>query len=163
MFNSTHRRRRSHRAAQRPVSAQMHGLESRTLFNAYVVTNTNDAGSGSLRQAIKDANANLGADFISFNIGGGGARTISPLSALPSITDPVSLNATTQPGFAGKPLIEVRGDKAGTSGVNGIRVDSGSTTVRGLIINRFSGSGVSINVRGGNKIAGNWIGVDNTG
>src|SRR3954452_17498375 len=47
-------------------------LEDRTLFNAYIVTNANDSGTGSLRQAIKDANAHLGADSVSFNIGGGG-------------------------------------------------------------------------------------------
>src|SRR6185503_15243150 len=32
----------------------------------FVVTNKNDSGPGSLRQAILDANANLGADTISF-------------------------------------------------------------------------------------------------
>src|SRR6185295_18383133 len=35
----------------------------------FVVTNTDDAGSGSLRQAILDANANPGSDLITFNIG----------------------------------------------------------------------------------------------
>src|SRR5438045_7543360 len=103
-------------------------LEDRSLFNAYAVSNTNDSGSGSLRQAIRDANAHLGADTISFNIGGGGLRTISPTSGLPSITDPVTIDATTQPGFSGKPLIEIRGDRAGTSSVNGLRVDAGSST-----------------------------------
>ncbi|UKN01186.1 T9SS type A sorting domain-containing protein [Paracrocinitomix mangrovi] len=33
----------------------------------YTVTNTNDAGAGSLRQAILDANANAGADDINFS------------------------------------------------------------------------------------------------
>jgi hypothetical protein len=36
----------------------------------YTVTNTNDAGVGSLRQAILDANANAGADIIVFSING---------------------------------------------------------------------------------------------
>src|SRR5688572_23214049 len=34
----------------------------------FTVTNTNDSGAGSLRQAILDANANPGQDMISFNI-----------------------------------------------------------------------------------------------
>ena len=36
----------------------------------YTVTNTNDSGAGSLRQAIMDANTNVGADTIAFNIPG---------------------------------------------------------------------------------------------
>jgi hypothetical protein len=36
----------------------------------YTVTNTNDSGAGSLRQAIIDANANPGADIIGFNLSG---------------------------------------------------------------------------------------------
>src|SRR5207244_10209859 len=96
-----------------PPLIRLEALEDRALFNAYAVTNINDSGTGSLRQAIKDANAHVGADTISFNIGGGGSRTISPLSALPSITDPVTLNGTTQPGAvtAGTPLIEIRRDQ----------------------------------------------------
>jgi hypothetical protein len=34
----------------------------------FVVTTTSDSGAGSLRQAILDANANAGADTITFNI-----------------------------------------------------------------------------------------------
>lgn len=36
----------------------------------YLVTNTNNSGTGSLRQAILDANASPGLDTINFNIGG---------------------------------------------------------------------------------------------
>jgi predicted outer membrane repeat protein len=36
----------------------------------YVVTNTNDSGAGSLRQAILDANGSVGADTITFNLSG---------------------------------------------------------------------------------------------
>src|SRR5437870_4363699 len=77
------------------------------------VTNTLDSGSGSLRQAILDANANLGPDLITFQIPGPGTQMIVPLSALPAITDPVSIDGSTQPGFAGTPLIELRGTSAG--------------------------------------------------
>src|SRR5687768_9904507 len=38
----------------------------------FVVTNTNDSGAGSLRQAIIDANNSPGFDNITFNIPGGG-------------------------------------------------------------------------------------------
>ncbi len=75
--------------------------------NTYTVTNTNDAGAGSLRQAILDANANAGSDAIEFNVGGGGPQGIAITTALPTITDPVSLDGTTQPGFSGVPLISI--------------------------------------------------------
>jgi len=40
---------------------------------SFTVTNTNDSGAGSLKQAILDANANLDADSICFAIPGSGA------------------------------------------------------------------------------------------
>ena len=66
----------------------------------FTVTNKLDSGSGSFRQAILDANANSGLDTILFNIPGAGTHTISPGSALPTIVDPVVIDATSQPGFA---------------------------------------------------------------
>src|SRR3712207_1886955 len=64
----------------------------------FTVTNTNDAGPGSLRQAIIDANALGGLDSIGFNIPGGGVKTINVQSLLPAITSPVVIDGYTQPG-----------------------------------------------------------------
>ena len=75
----------------------------------FVVINTNDAGSGSLRQALLDANATAGIDSINFNIPGTGPFTITPLSPLPTVTGPVNINATTQPGYAGSPIVGLNG------------------------------------------------------
>jgi hypothetical protein len=49
----------------------------------FTVTNTNDSGAGSLRQAILDANNTPGADVINFNILGSEVHTISPISPYP--------------------------------------------------------------------------------
>ena len=49
----------------------------------WIVSNTNDAGTGSLRQAILNANARTGMDTIAFNIPGTGVHTIQPLSPAP--------------------------------------------------------------------------------
>src|SRR5438552_4756755 len=76
--------------------------------STFVVSNTNDSGPGSLRQAITDANANPGTDLVTFNIGSG-LQTIAPTSLLPDITDPVVIDGTTQPGYSGVPLIELSG------------------------------------------------------
>ena len=66
------------------------------------VTNTNDSGAGSLRQAMLDANASGQTVYIDFAIGGSGVQTITPLSELPRMTTPVILDATTQNGYAGR-------------------------------------------------------------
>src|SRR4051812_10932852 len=73
-------------------------LEGRTLLATFTVANTNDGGTGSLRQAILDANTTAGADTIAFNIAGAGVRTIAPTLALPPITGPVVIDGYTQPG-----------------------------------------------------------------
>ena len=55
----------------------------------YVVTNNNDAGAGSLRQAVLDANLHAGTDIIQFDAGLGG--TIGLSSGQLSITDNVKI------------------------------------------------------------------------
>jgi parallel beta-helix repeat protein len=136
-------------------------LESASAASTFTVTNTNDSGSGSLRQAILDANANPGPDTIAFNIPGPGVKTITPVLGLPDITDPVVIDGTTQPGYAGTPIIELSG------GVNavaaGINIHGGNSTLRALIINRFNGWGVGLFDVGGNHIEGCYIGVNAAG
>src|SRR5262249_14353827 len=66
--------------------------------STFTVTNNNDSGAGSLRQAITDANNHVGLDTIEFNIPGGGVHAITLASALPSVTDPVIIDGYTQTG-----------------------------------------------------------------
>jgi len=143
----------------------------------YTVNSTADTNDGkcddrtgnspkdcTLREAIEAANANAGADVIAFNISGGGVHTIQPRSALPAIVDPVTIDGTTQPGYtAGSLVIELDGTSAG-AGVHGLSIISGGdgTTIRGLVINRFSANGIDINSSGGNTIQNNYIGTDAT-
>jgi len=128
-----------------------------------IVSNANASGPGSLQQAILDANAANGVDTIVFQIPGTGAHTITPINALPSISDPVVIDGTTQPGFAGTPLIEVNGASAGATS-DGLRLTAGNSTIRGLVINRFGGAGIHVQLPGGtNFIQGNFIGTDLTG
>jgi hypothetical protein len=128
--------------------------------DAFQVTNTNDSGEGSLRQSIIYANEHPGRDTIGFAIPGDGVHTISPLSPLPAITDTVTLDGTTEPGYAGTPVIELSGAQAGKDSVTGLQVvgHSGSSIV-GLAINRFSGQGLYVENRGGMVIADNRIGI----
>ena len=137
---------------------------------SFTVTNTNDTGIGSLRQAIFNANATSGTDTIKFDIPttdagynfATGAFTIKPKSALPNITDAVVIDGTTQTGFANKPIIELDGSSAGAN-VNGLTINAGNSTVKGLVINRFQRFGIQLNGNGNNVIEGNYIGTDVNG
>jgi parallel beta helix pectate lyase-like protein len=134
----------------------------------FTVTTTNDSGPGSLRQAILNANANPGADTIWFAIGAG-PKTISPLAALPTITDPVSIDGTKQPGYSGSPIIELDGSLAGL-GVNGLTLATSSCVVQGLVIRGFQaqflvggGNAILVTTGGGHTIRSNFLGTDRTG
>jgi CSLREA domain-containing protein len=119
------------------------------------------AGNGvcTLRAAIQESNANSGTDTIAFNVGGGGAVSIPIASDLPAVSDPVVIDGTTQPGFSGAPIVELAGP--GTSTGIGLQLNAGSSTVRGLVVNRFS---LAVLIRGGNsKVEGSYVGTDITG
>jgi len=128
----------------------------------FTVINTNDSGAGSLRQAILDANSATGLAIIDFNIPITNGLTISPASALPTLTRPVTIDGTTQPGFASAPLIELNGTSAG-AGSDGLQISAGNSTVRGLIINRFGGNGIKLSISGGNRIEGCYLGLNRPG
>ena len=126
----------------------------------FVVTNVNDSGPGSLRQAIIDANANPGLDTIVFNVGRG-HKTIRPMSRLPSLTDPVVVDGSTQPGFSGFPIIEI--DSSYLVEGSGLHLAGGDSTVRSLVINRSHFDGIAFGLKGGNRVEGCYIGTDVTG
>ena len=128
-----------------------------------VVTNTNNHGEGSLRQAIITANATVGLDMIVFNIPGSGAKIINPQTGLPEITDPVVIDATTQPGFAGSPVVALDGTGLAGSDATGLLISANGTTVRGLAIGRFDNAGIVLRECTNNVIQGNYIGVDMAG
>jgi hypothetical protein len=128
----------------------------------FTVMNTNDTGADSLRAAIAAANANAGLDAIAFAVGSG-SITISPMTSLPTITEAVMLDGTTQPGFAGDPIVEIAG-MGGT--ISGLTITGGNCVVRGLVINRFSSSpGIFLHPSGsgGNIIENNFLGTNLSG
>jgi hypothetical protein len=140
-------------------------VEDRTLLSTFLVMSTADSGPGSLRQAILDSNASTGqTNTIVFAIPGSGVQTISPLSALPAITQAVLIDGESQTGYPGTPLIELSGSQAGS--VDGLTITGSDVTVRGLDINGFSqGAGILISGTNafGNVIAANDIGTDHSG
>jgi parallel beta-helix repeat protein len=144
------------------------------------VTNTADSGPGSLRQAILAANAHPGADTITFHIPGSGVHTIAPLSPLPDVTDPATIDGYSQPGASANTLtvgdnavllIQLDGTRLG-AGFSGLHITAGDSTVQGLDITSFMRAGaptfqggvaILLDTKGGNVIQGNFIGTGPTG
>ncbi len=127
----------------------------------FTVTTTADSGAGSLRQSILDANTDPGPNSIVFQISGKPPFTITPLTVLPSLGNPTTIDGTTQNGFTSAPVIELNGASAGAT-APGLQLLSGFSTVRGLAINRFSMQGIVLSGPA-NVIQGNYLGTDVTG
>lgn len=141
----------------------------------FVVTNTNDTGPGSLRAAIVNANNNgTGTiDTITFNIPGSGVKTIKPVSELPAITTQTVIDGYSQPGSSANTLnvgnnavllIEIDGSLTPEgSSTYGLILEAVGCTVKGLVINNFSG-GPGLDIASDEfHIRGNFIGTDPTG
>jgi trimeric autotransporter adhesin len=176
------------RRGRLPCKPRLEALEDRWLPSTIVVTNVNDAGAGSLRQAILDSNANPGSDepnVIAFNILGTGVHTIFVGSTthqpLPAIIAAVDIDGTTQPGAAVNTLsvgdnavlkIELDGSKLGP-GFNGLDFTGGGSGVAGLMIDNFrpttgaspvGGNAILMEDNGDDElIIGNFLGLHGSG
>ncbi len=132
-------------------------------LNTFVVTNTNNTGAGSLRQALADAQALAGADRIEFAIAGGGIKTITLASALPTITDDVVIDGRTQPGYAGTPLIQITTSAGNTHGFTFATSTPAESGVYGLSIYGFANGSISVSGDKNLTIESNYIGLNASG
>lgn len=128
-------------------------------YRLFVVTNTDDSGPGSLRQALLDGNAAPDENLIIFQLPGAGPYTIHLLSALPTITSPTILDGWSISGSNNPPVVELDG---GTNTFDGLVIRSGPSTVRGLALYGFANA-IRLDSAGTNTIQGNFIGTDLTG
>lgn len=168
------------RRRKRPLVVE--SVESRVLLSTLIVNSTDDDNLRdtklTLREAILVANGDLlfddlsdeeqaqitiepGVDRIHFDLPENGDLTIAPTSALPAVTESVVLDGTSQPGYAGTPVVRLLGTGAG-AGADGLRLDAGASTVKGLAIVGFAGAGIAVN-SDGNTIQGNHLGIDADG
>ena len=163
------------RAARQMIDS----LEPRRLLATITVNSTGNTtdidGATTLREAITCINLQqdfydvtaTGAygtnDSIVFNIPGSAQQTIEvSFSDLPTVSKPVTIDATTQPGFTGAPLIRLKAATSGNSIGHAFDIDGEDVTIRGFSITGFGS--VGIRVRGDRThIAGNWIGLDLNG
>lgn len=130
----------------------------------FSVITTNNAGTGSLRQAIEEANASPGLDRIVFNLPGPGVQVVRLTTVLPVITDPVEIDGFSQPGA--KPNSSLAADDGvrlvGLDGVgfgfDGLVLRGGNSVVQGLSLRRFN-FGIRIE-SSTNLLAGNLVGSE---
>ena len=144
-------------------------FEDRLLLTAFTVDTDADSGAGSFRQAILDANANEGADTIEFNLAED-ELVIQPLTPLPSITDPVTVDGTTQTGFTLHPIVTLDGSMLPDQTFNpGLEIDTSNSTIKslaitgfvlseGILIGGFDSTGVT-----GNHVEGCYLGLNADG
>ncbi len=139
-------------------------LSSRQITRAatFEVNELDDAGDGvcddtcTLRDAITAANADPDFDTITFSLDAGGPQTIMLTQGTLEITQPVSLDGTTQPGYPGVPIITLDGTAVSS---DGLTINASGSIVRGFIIGNFAGTGIVINGNG-STIENNYIGWD---
>ncbi len=151
-------------------------LSARSLAAAtFTVTNTNDSGAGSLRQAILDANGSPGTDTIAFAVVGSGVQTISPVTVLPTITESVLLDGYTQsgssantngPGLGSNAVLQIEISGAllpQNTSSDCLKITAANATVKGLAIHACFNDAINMSGADGAVIIGNFIGLDPSG
>jgi len=131
-----------------------------------------------LRAAINQANYTPGADTVNFNLPTGsrdpdsGVKTIAPESALPLITEAVTINGYSQPGASpntravgSDAVLKIELSGANAPGEDGLFIAAANSTVKGLVVNRWGSVGIHFSGSGatGNRVVGNYIGTDASG
>ena len=136
-------------------------------------TTTADGGSGSLRAAIYYAQDHPGTT-VTFNIPtsdpghAGGVFTIKPTGHLPIFTtNGLTIDATTQPGYAGKPIVFVNGTQliAENGEIPAFLFLESNCVVKGLGVQQYPWCGMVMRYpdASGNRVTGCSIGLDATG
>lgn len=153
---------------RRSFAPRLDGLERRDLLATYTVTNTSaDVNTaGSLPWAVRQANyTTKGLDFINFDLPSAGPKLITINETL-FINDHTVISGKSQPGYAGSPVVTIRGG-ANVPTVFLLQNDpsqgttSSGSTIEGLAISSYTSNAVTIfSASSGNWIQDNWLGFD---
>jgi parallel beta-helix repeat protein len=156
----------------RAALAYLYGALPVPLSN--VVTNTADAGLGSLRAALYYVEDHPGAK-VTFNIPtsdagySNGVYNIHLTGMLPPLAfNGMVIDGSTQPGYAGRPLIMIDGSQIlpeTFTSDTGLLVYSSSNQVKDVSFSGFVWNGLTFEYpfATNNTVAGCWLGVDSTG
>lgn len=83
-----------------------------------------------------------GLDVVTFAISGPGPHSIVVSSPLPDVVDTIKIDGTTQPGYAGTPVVEVNGSAVVAANTTGLRVLAPRSVIVGLAVGGFTGNGI---------------------
>jgi hypothetical protein len=138
-------------------------LEGRQLLATFAVSNAADSGGGSLRQAIINSD-NTAATSNSPNVitftGLVNVAQIQLQSALPTISQPVIIDGTTEGSYNGThPFVQLIGNYAGGSAV-GLDITASGTQVKALAIDGFNAGGVLIDNASNVVLDHDYVGID---
>ncbi|MEM9079599.1 MAG: hypothetical protein AAGC74_02785 [Verrucomicrobiota bacterium] len=111
-------------------------LTTELLAPTLTVTNTNDSGAGSFRQALLDANLSSDRDVIGFTIPGFAIPSLNPVTDLPTVTEPVLIDAFS----AEAGVFEING----TGLTNALSIESSDVCLRGLVLNQANNRGLFV-------------------
>jgi hypothetical protein len=142
-------------------------LEQRTLLTAYLVTNAGDSNSGTgtsgtLRYVLSQLDSSGGAtNTINFFLGTA-QQTITPGSALPTITKQVDIIGGTVSGTS-EPLVVINGGSDNTIAL-GLDLESGSSgsRIQNLVIDGFDAYGIE-DESADDSVTGCYIGTNGAG
>lgn len=136
------------------------------------VLNTNDSGSGSLRQALLNANALSQPARIEFDIAGACPRVITLQSPLPALTQAATIDGYSQPGSAYNEAVDHFDGTLCVALTPAVDIDTGlhletssgqTMRVEGLAFYGFRSEAVLVTGTGSASIAGNAFGTGATG
>ena len=87
---------------------------------------------------------------------------IAPTTPLPGVSDILIIDATTQSGYASRPIIEIDGSDAPFTDGLYFGLSTAGSEVHGLVINNFGDDGIEA-IATGYTFTGNYIGTDVSG
>ena len=150
----------SKRRVLRRRGAQIEGLETRALLATFNVTNVNDSGTGSLRQAILQANAASGADTILVSAPGDILLTSGQMLITGSLTITGTRSTNAVINAQKKSRIFDITTAAGNVTLNNLKLLNGRTTATGeeggAVRSQSGGTlAISDSTLSGNSTAGN--------
>ena len=134
----------------------------------FTVTSTANNGPGTLNQAITDANANGNpgeVDIIQFNIATGGTtvKTIILTTTIPSITEPLLIDGTSQTGFSSTPVITIDDSGAAGSFLLFRILNTNNCEIRSINFSNVTQGAISVDNSTNVLIKDCFIGADATG
>ena len=117
------------------------------------------SGIRTLRACIEQGNFLEEPYRISFSIPGQGPYKVQTTRSLPDLEYAVAIDGTTQPGYAGAPLVEISGTRFGSRAHLGFDA-YGTVVIRGLSITGFD-AGIRLFADG--VVESSYIGIDPNG